>query len=76
MLKSPTSSIDAAISLALAKSGANLVLLDLSVSKQDATLTACERKGVKVKTYSCNVADLENARKVFGEIERGLGVVE
>ena len=70
------SGIGAAISLALAKSGANLALLDLSVSKQDATRTACEREGVKVKTYGCNVADLENARKVFGEVERGLGVVE
>jgi NAD(P)-dependent dehydrogenase (short-subunit alcohol dehydrogenase family) len=70
------SGIGAAICLALAKSGATLALLDLSASKQDATRTACAREGVKVKAYSCNVADLENARKVLGEIERELGVVE
>jgi hypothetical protein len=51
-------------------------LLDLTASSQDATKAACEKEGVKVVAYSCNVADLETTTKVFGRIERELGLVE
>jgi hypothetical protein len=57
-------------------SGATLALLDLSVEKQDVTKAACEKEGVKVKAYVCNVADLDNCRVVFEKIEKELGPIE
>ena len=73
---SHTAGIGAAIALSLAKSGANLALLDLPSSSQETTKTACLNAGVKAVTYDCNVADLESTRKVFGEIEKELGSIE
>ncbi|KAH8764058.1 short chain dehydrogenase/reductase-like protein SDR [Hyaloscypha finlandica] len=68
--------IGAAIALSLAKTGANLALLDLTSSSQDATKAACEKEGIKAVAYSCNVADLETTRKVFEEIEKDLGAID
>ena len=70
------SGIGAAIAVSLAKSGANLALLDLPSSNQETTKTACEKEGMKVVTYGCNVANFEKTKEVFGNIEKALGAIE
>jgi len=74
---SPTNpGIGAAIALSLAKSGTDLALLDLPSTSQETTKLACEKEGVKIITYDCNVADLDATKEVFSEIEKDLGAIE
>ncbi|CZR67967.1 uncharacterized protein PAC_17866 [Phialocephala subalpina] len=68
--------IGAAISLSLAKTGASIALLDLSLSSLAETQAACEKEGVKVRGYACDVVNLENVRKVFEEAEKDLGPID
>ena len=68
--------IGAAIAEALAKSGANVALLDLSVEKQEDTKKACETHGVKVKTYACDVTDQDGITKTLDAVENDLGPIK
>ncbi|KUJ08824.1 short chain dehydrogenase/reductase-like protein SDR [Mollisia scopiformis] len=68
--------IGAAIAEAIAKTGANIALLDLSVESQAETKSECEKAGVKALAYSCDVADLEITQKVFQQIESDLGSID
>jgi NAD(P)-dependent dehydrogenase (short-subunit alcohol dehydrogenase family) len=68
--------IGKAISEALAKTGANLALLDLDAERQAETKTECEKIGVRVFMYGCDVTSLESCKKTFAQIEKDLGPVE
>jgi NAD(P)-dependent dehydrogenase (short-subunit alcohol dehydrogenase family) len=68
--------IGAAIAESIAKTGADVALLDLTIESQNGTKAACEKAGVKVKEYGCDVANLENVRSVFEHVERDLGPIE
>lgn len=68
--------IGAAIAEALAASGADLALLDLSAEKLDATRRTCEALGVRVRTYVCDVTDETRVKEVVGKVEEELGPVE
>ncbi|KAK7190967.1 hypothetical protein DPSP01_009168 [Paraphaeosphaeria sporulosa] len=68
--------IGAAIAESLAKSGAAVAILDLSVDRQKATQQACESHGAKVKAYACDVADQEAVVKTFDGIEKDLGPID
>jgi NAD(P)-dependent dehydrogenase (short-subunit alcohol dehydrogenase family) len=65
--------IGAAIAESLAKSGASVAILDLSVEKLEKTKEACEKQGVKVRAYACDVTDEGRVREVFDKIEEELG---
>ena len=49
--------IGAAISEALARSGANVVILDLKLDHLSNTKSTCEQHGVKVTPYECDVTN-------------------
>ncbi|KAK6384486.1 hypothetical protein LTS17_002049 [Exophiala oligosperma] len=69
--------IGRAISIALANSGANLALLDLSVDRQQETKAACEKfQGVKVEAYSCDITNVQAVRDTFAAITNTLGPVD
>lgn len=68
--------IGAAIAESIAKTGANVAILDLTVESQGGTKAACEKAGVKAVAYSCDVVNLENVRGVFEHVERNLGPIE
>ncbi len=68
--------IGAAIAEAIAKTGANIALLDLTAERQSETKETCEKANVKAHAYACDVADFENTKKVFGQIENDLGPIE
>jgi NAD(P)-dependent dehydrogenase (short-subunit alcohol dehydrogenase family) len=62
--------------LALAKSGANLALLDLDEARQAETVSSCAKYGVDVRAYSCNVLDEKACVDTFARVEQDLGPVE
>lgn len=68
--------IGAGIAESLAKSGANVAILDLSVEKQAKTKEACEAQGVKVGVYACDVTDQEKVVATIDKIEQELGPIE
>lgn len=68
--------IGAAIAESIAKTGANVAILDLTIESQVATKAACEKAGVEAVAYSCDVTDLEGVRSVFDHVERDLGPIE
>jgi len=68
--------IGASIAESIAKTGADIALLDLTIESQVETKAVCEKSGVKALTYSCDVANLEIARTVFDLIERDLGPID
>jgi NAD(P)-dependent dehydrogenase (short-subunit alcohol dehydrogenase family) len=68
--------IGAAISEALAKSGASVAILDLSVEKQEDTKKACETHGVKVGVYACDVTSQDAVVATFNAVEKELGPIE
>ncbi|PSN68608.1 short chain dehydrogenase/reductase-like protein SDR [Corynespora cassiicola Philippines] len=68
--------IGAAIAESLAKSGAHVAILDLSIDAQEETRKACESHGVKVKAYAVDVVSIEGVGKVFDEVERDLGPID
>jgi NAD(P)-dependent dehydrogenase (short-subunit alcohol dehydrogenase family) len=68
--------IGAAIAESLAKSGASVALLDLSVDHLTKTREACERHGVKVQAYACDVTDEDRVKEVFDAVEKELGNID
>ncbi|KAF2801148.1 NAD(P)-binding protein [Melanomma pulvis-pyrius CBS 109.77] len=68
--------IGAAIAEALAKSGANIAILDLSLEQLDTTKEACQTHGVKVEAYACDVADIGIVNATLDKIEKELGPID
>lgn len=69
--------IGRAIALALANSGANLALLDLSLDRQQETKTACQDfDGVKVEAFQCDITNIQAVRDTFAAITKTLGPVD
>jgi NAD(P)-dependent dehydrogenase (short-subunit alcohol dehydrogenase family) len=67
--------IGRSISLAFAKAGADLALLDFDVPRQSETKSLCEAQGVKVSTFGCDVTKYDVCKQVVREIEK-LGDVD
>ncbi len=69
--------IGKAITLGLAKAGANVVI-NYNSNAEEANLTAREAEtyGVKAITVQANIADLEQDRRMFAEIHEKLGPVD
>lgn len=72
----PLAGIGQAIAVALAKSGANVALLDLDEARQAETRDTCGKLGVNARTYACNVLDEKACVGTFARIEQDLGPVE
>jgi NAD(P)-dependent dehydrogenase (short-subunit alcohol dehydrogenase family) len=68
--------IGAAIADALAKSGADVAILDLSLQQLGTTTEACRAHGVKVEAYACDVTDIEAVNASLNQIENDLGPIE
>ncbi len=64
-----------AISVALARQGAKLALLDINAERLDQTLEACKHEGADCYAFTCNVADETNVRRCFVSIEEHLGPI-
>jgi 3-oxoacyl-[acyl-carrier protein] reductase len=65
-----------AISVALARRGAKLALLDVNAERLDETLTECQRQGAGDSfAFSCDVADETSVRRCFASIEEHLGPI-
>lgn len=72
----PLAGIGQAIAVSLAKSGANVALLDLDEARQAETRAICGKLGVNARTYACNVLDEKACVGTFARIEQDLGPVE
>lgn len=68
--------IGKAIAEALAKTGANVALLDLDLGRLIDTKTECERIGVKAVAYASDVTDHSRCQEVFAQIKQDLGPIE
>ena len=68
--------IGQATSIALAKSGANVALLDFDTDRLSETKTACEKEGVKCFAYAADVTNYDAVVDVFKHIKQDLGEVE
>lgn len=68
--------IGRAIAEALATSGADVALIDLSVSNLEETHATCANFGVRVGKYACDVTDGVRVKAVFESIKQDLGFVE
>ena len=64
-----------AISVALARRGAKLALLDINAERLDQTLEACKQKGASCYAFTCDVADETSVRRCFASIEEHLGPI-
>jgi NAD(P)-dependent dehydrogenase (short-subunit alcohol dehydrogenase family) len=63
------------ISLAFAKAGAQLALLDFDTDRQSETKSLCEAEGAKASVFACDVTKYEQCVQVVEEI-KGLGDVD
>lgn len=68
--------IGAAISEALAKSGANLAILDLRKENLSQTQSVCEKHGVKVLAFECDVTNAARVKSIFDEVEKAFGSID
>jgi NAD(P)-dependent dehydrogenase (short-subunit alcohol dehydrogenase family) len=68
--------IGAAIAEALAKSGANIAILDLKLDNLVKTKEACQSYNVKVEDFECDVTDAEKVKTVMNQIEQKLGPID
>lgn len=68
--------IGAAIAEALAKSGANVAILDLKLDNLVKTKEACLSQGVKVEDFACDVTDEEKIKDVMNQVEKQLGPID
>jgi NAD(P)-dependent dehydrogenase (short-subunit alcohol dehydrogenase family) len=75
-ISEPRLGIGRAIAEALAASGANVALLDLSLQNLEETKTACENLGSRVGIYECNVCDGPRVQDVFQSIRQDMGPIE
>ena len=64
-----------AISVALARQGANLALLDVNAERLDQTLDACKREGADCYAFTCDVADETSVTRCFASIGEHLGSI-
>jgi 3-oxoacyl-[acyl-carrier protein] reductase len=64
-----------AISVALARQGAKLALLDINAERLDQTLAACQKEGSSCYAFTCDVADETSVRRCFVSIEEHLGPI-
>ena len=64
-----------AISVALARQGARLALLDINADRLDQTLDACQQEGASGYAFTCDVADETSVRRCFVSIEEHLGPI-
>jgi len=65
-----------AISVALARQGAKLALLDVNAERLDQTLVECKREGATDSyAFTCDVADETSVRRCFASIEEHLGPI-
>ncbi|KAF2736381.1 NAD(P)-binding protein [Polyplosphaeria fusca] len=68
--------IGAAIAESLAKSGANVAILDLDIERQADTQQKCAAHGVKVGVYGCDVTDEQTLLATLDQVEQELGPVD
>jgi NAD(P)-dependent dehydrogenase (short-subunit alcohol dehydrogenase family) len=68
--------IGAAIAEALARSGANVAILDLNTDKLVKTKEACLQHGVQVSDIACDVTDANKIKEVFDDVEKHLGPID
>lgn len=68
--------IGRAISENLANSGATLAIIDLLAEPLSETKVICDKYGVKVNTYTCDVTDISRLRSVLDELVKDLGPIE
>lgn len=68
--------IGAAISESLAKSGANLALIDLTTDSLVQTQTTCLTHGVHVATFAADVTDATRIAQVLAQVESQLGAID
>ncbi|KAJ4365031.1 hypothetical protein N0V83_008647 [Neocucurbitaria cava] len=68
--------IGAAISESLAKSGANVAILDLKLGNLENTKKACLSQNVKVEAFECDVTDDAKVKEVFDQVEKQLGPID
>ena len=64
-----------AISVALARQGAKLALLDINAERLDQTLEACKQEGASCYAFTCDVADETSVRRCFASVEEHLGPI-
>ncbi|CAK7238127.1 hypothetical protein SEUCBS140593_010353 [Sporothrix eucalyptigena] len=67
--------IGKAIAISIAKTGANVALLDLDAERQADTKAECEKVGVKAFAYACDVTNHDVSKQVYAQIQRDLGDV-
>lgn len=65
--------IGRAMAKVFAERGANLALLDLSVTDLEATQTLCTQAGVQARIYRCNVAQEAEVTQVFTQLAADFG---
>jgi len=67
--------LGAAISVAFARQGAKLALLDINAERLDQTLGACKQEGASCFAFTCDVADEISVRRCFASVEEHLGPI-
>ncbi|USP76657.1 hypothetical protein yc1106_03931 [Curvularia clavata] len=68
--------IGAAISEALAKSGASIAILDINVDRLEQTKKTCLAFGGKVEAFGCDVRDQEKITEVLAKVLNQLGPID
>jgi NAD(P)-dependent dehydrogenase (short-subunit alcohol dehydrogenase family) len=68
--------IGAAIAEALAKSGANVAILDLKLDNLVTTKQACLQHNVRVADFACDVTDSDKVKEVMDQVEKDLGPID
>jgi NAD(P)-dependent dehydrogenase (short-subunit alcohol dehydrogenase family) len=68
--------IGAAISESLAKSGANIAILDLNTETLTQTEQTCSAFGGKVEAFGCDVTDSTRVEEVLSQVEQQLGPID
>jgi 3-oxoacyl-[acyl-carrier protein] reductase len=63
------------ISLALARQGAILALLDVNAEGLEQTRQACAEAGSRCEAFNCNVADENSVQQCFSDIKNELGEI-
>ena len=64
-----------AISVALARQGAKLALLDVNAERLDQALEACKQEGASCYAFTCDVADETSVTRCFASIDEHLGPI-
>jgi NAD(P)-dependent dehydrogenase (short-subunit alcohol dehydrogenase family) len=68
--------IGAAISESLARSGANIAILDLDTDALDQTKQTCSAFGGKVETFGCDVTNSTRIELILQQVEQQLGPID